>query len=112
MASEVEIKILKISKYRGKPVVLHFSIRSISRKSMHIPVEWVKGRIKLNMSRIFSASFQKWFKIEYDLTDKRYQFGHQGEMYQLHEDVVNLIDNINTNYALFGILPDTETITD
>ena len=101
----IELKVLKVTRYKGKLISLHYKIRSDSVSSVNydIPYTWAKGSIRLDMTKIFSATFQKTYRLRYDEETHAYIFmTYKKEKCCVIEDIVRLVEKVNTDYYLLG----------
>ena len=105
--SKVELEILKVSKYKGRLVTMYFRIHSCSttQPHTHIPYEWIHGSIRLDMTRMFSATFQRWFDLTYNEADHLYQFYYQGKQYDVVDEIIHAASRINTEHFLLDKIP-------
>jgi hypothetical protein len=105
----MDIEILKISKYKGRLVTMYYRIRRKQDAPEHntISHEWMHGSIRLDMTRIFSAVFQKWYDLRYDASSHEYRFDvtEQDKNYVVVDEVVQEVERINTEYLLLGKEP-------
>ena len=104
--NSVLFEILKVTKYRGKPYTLHYRVRKQPTAPPHsnIPYEWIEGRIRLDMSKIFSASFQGWHDLEFDEERREYRFDLSKDRrgYCVIEEIVLAVEKFNFEYHLLG----------
>lgn len=105
--NSLQIEVTKVSKHKGKPVTMFFRIRrdEDAREHPHIPKSWIHGAIRLDMTKIFSASFQKWHKLRYDESEQQYTFKHLGGEFSVTGEVIAQADKINTEHFLLNRIP-------
>jgi len=103
------LEVTKISKYKGKYITMYFKIRrhQDALPHNHVPYEWISGAIRLDMTRIFSATFQRWYDLRYDQETKLYMFNRTGmdKDYEVVEEIVEAVDKINTELFLLDCKP-------
>src|ERR1035437_2511513 len=100
--NNVELEVLKINRYKGKPISMSFRIRCTiaSARYLNISPTWTEGIIRLDMTRIFSAVFQEWHKLSYDEEEKLYKFNRSkvDKNYSVVEELAAAVDKFNTEH--------------
>lgn len=76
----------------------------------HVPNHWVIGKVKLDKSKIWSASFKKEFDVEYDDVRNAYYFyDHSFKRYRIVDKVMAMVDYVILEKFLLGGLDGKST---
>jgi hypothetical protein len=103
--SNYEIKLNKIELKDGMPDIIHYSIKNIANKdSKNISKSWRRGWIAADKSLIFSSSFKRLYKIEYDEQKNEWQFIDPDSRDRPYSVVRELIEFVDATVAEYFIL--------